>query len=180
MKKVLTIVLISLFGFVGFELSSMVVNGEEIDFQTQEQVIPFHELTLDEQEYFKSKGFDSSDTFYTTETVSDQDSKLRLSANVLRLTASTKKISNTQGRTEYIITSPNSPMYRISTRLNLGNVQSYTQTVNLYNVTGYSGGMYFTYTGKRNYYSVRLAMQVYNTFGVGSVSSTAGGLTIGK
>ena len=99
---------------------------------------------------------------------------------MLRLTASTKKISNTQGRTEYIITSPNSPMYRISTRLNLGNVQSYTQTVNLYNVTGYSGGMYFTYTGKRNYYSVRLAMQVYNTFGVGSVSSTAGGLTIGK
>lgn len=40
--------------------------------------------------------------------------------------------------------------------------------------------MYFTFTGKRQYYSVKLAMQVYNTFGVGSVSCTAEGLTIGK
>ena len=59
-------------------------------------------------------------------------------------------------------------------------LKSYTQTVNLANSYGYGGGMYFTFTGKRQYYSVKLAMQVYNTFGVGSVSCTAGGLTIGK
>ena len=34
-----------------------------------------------------------------------------------------------------------------------------------------------TSTGKRQYYSVRLAMQVYDMFDVGSVSYTAGGST---
>ena len=179
MKKLFSALFILLFGFIGIGTSGNIVKASTMVEQTSEMAKTFSQLTPEEQSYFKSKGFSDKDTFYTQK-IEPQDPKTRFSANVLRLTASTKKITNTQGRTEYIITSPNSAMYRICTRLSLGSAKSYTQTVNLANSYGYGGGMYFTFTWKRQYYSVKLAMQVYNTFGVGSVSCTAGGLTIGK
>lgn len=142
----------------------------------------FDELTPEEQTFFLSKGFDKNDTFYSSILNSDSSDNLaaRSFANALVLTASTKTITNTQGRTEYIISSLNSRMSRVSVQLNLGNVRNYTQTVNLNGALVYSGGIYFTYTGARGYKSVRLSAQVLNTFGLGTVYSSAGGLTIGR
>lgn len=144
----------------------------------------FDELTSVEQEYFLSKGFDENDTYFSTITTTQPDLAdgvmTRAAANVLILTGSTKSVTNTQGRTEYIISSSNSRMSKVTVQLNLGSVKTYTQSVNLSSAYAYGGGMYFTYTGSRGYRSVRLTAQVLNTFGYGSVSCSAGGLTIGK
>jgi predicted RNA-binding protein with EMAP domain len=144
----------------------------------------FDELTSVEQDYFLSKGFDENDSYFSTITITQSDLSdsiiNRAAANVLILTGSTKSVTNTQGRTEYIISSSNSRMSKVTVQLNLGNVKTYTSTVNLSSAYAYGGGMYFTYTGSRGYRSVRLTAQVLNTFGYGSVSCSAGGLTIGK
>lgn len=179
MKKLFSTFFVLVFVFIGVGISGNAVEASTAVEQTGEVAKTFDQLTAEEQSYFKSKGFGEEDIFYT-QNIEPKDPRARFSANVLRLTASTKRVNNTMGRTEYIITSPNSAMYRISNRLSLGSAKSYTQTVKLYNSYGYSGGMYFTFTGKRQYYSVKLSMQVYNTFGVGTVSCSAGGLTIGR
>jgi len=173
-------------GILGFTVSGYNVKAE-IDTQSQSTVVEkeFTDLSPDEQKYFQDKGFGEEDEYYTEYVVqelpsaSDDIVNIR-AANVLALTASTKRISNTQGRTEYILTSSNSPVTRINMQLSLGNVRNYTQTVNVYSAYAYGGGMYFTYTGPRGYRGVRLTARVYNGFGAGSVSCGAGGLTIGR
>lgn len=45
---------------------------------------------------------------------------------------------------------------------------------------GYSGGIYSNYTGKSGYQRFTLQCQYVTTWGAGSASCSAGGLTIGK
>lgn len=124
------------------------------------------------------------DTYFSEVVVNQPSLKDRASsrafANVLILTGSTKSITKTQGRTEYIVSSSNSPMSKVSLKLDLGGMKNYSQLVNLYSAYAYGGGMYFTYTGGRKYRSVKLIARVTNGFGLGSVQCSAGGLTIGK
>lgn len=90
-KKLFSALFILLFGFIGIGTSGNIVKASTMVEQTSEMAKTFSQLTPEEQSYFKSKGFSDKDTFYTQK-IEPQDPKTRFSANVLRLTASTKKL----------------------------------------------------------------------------------------
>lgn len=92
---------------------------------SEEDIIDFSSLSTEEADYFTSKGFDESDEYFTVTTMQEPPNSLSLgrnarAVNVVTLTGSTKKISNTQSRTEYIISSTQAPFIRFNASLDMG------------------------------------------------------------
>jgi hypothetical protein len=148
-------------------------------------IVDFDSLTKNEQYYFLSKGFTENDIFFSEKVYQTPDSSNTgevqpYGVNALTLTGATQTITSTMGRTEYILGSTNSMLIIFNMQLRLGNAQTYHSVVNVSNAYIYGGGMYYKYTGPRKYHTVKLTAQVLNGFGYGTVSFTAGGLTLGS
>ncbi|WP_207871652.1 hypothetical protein DOK78_000045 [Enterococcus sp. DIV2402] len=148
-------------------------------------IVDFDSLTKNEQDYFLSKGFTENDIFFSEKVYQTPDSSNTgevqpYGVNALTLTGATQTVTSTMGRTEYILGSTNSMLISFNMQLRLGNAQTYNSAVNASNVHIYGGGMYYTYTGPRKYHTVKLTAQVLKGFGYGTVSCTAGGLTLGS
>lgn len=69
---------------------------------------------------------------------------------------------------------------KLDTRLSYG-IKSKTSNVIPYaSPLVYFGGIYFDHTGKRKYLNRKLSTQYYNSMGMGTVSASAGGVTLSK
>ncbi|ALS35817.1 hypothetical protein ATZ35_01170 [Enterococcus rotai] len=181
MKKCVLFVTLSLgLLFVG----STVVSAEEFAPLPSVQSVDLGSLSDEAIEHFESEGFSENDEYYTETIVQTPPKSNGVQAravNVITLTAGTKKVDNTTGYTSYIITATQAPFTKINMKLNVGSVKSFTSNITPYKGTyGYSGGIYSFYSGKRGYQGYRLQAQYTTTWGSGSTSCSAGGMTIGK
>lgn len=137
----------------------------------------FSSLSDDAKQHFINDGFSENDDFIVKTEV--QQNHMTRAINVITMVASTKRSSSTMGYTSYYITS-GKPILVANTVLNYGSYNS-TSKVNVYgSPTSYSGGIFFSYTGKSKYFSCRATSQVTTTMGATSVSCNVGGLTLGK
>lgn len=185
LKKIIFLVSLGVFSLFS---GSQMANANEIVSSTSIQnveIVDFDSLDEEAVQHFKDEGFNENDEYYTEtiiQTPQDVNGKqARAAINVITLTASTKKVTNTQGYTSYIITATQAPFVSIDFSLSIGSVKTVSSSVRPYKGTyGYSGGIFANYTGKRGYQSFRLRAQYLTTWGAGSTSCSAGGLTIGK
>ncbi|MCY7731981.1 hypothetical protein MHY86_09825 [Aerococcus urinaeequi] len=154
-----------------------------------EESIDFNDLSPEEQDYFLKKGFSETDEYFsiTTFQVSPQDiaesqySNRASGVNVVTLLGSTKGVSRTRSRTEYILSSSKAPLIKFNASLDMGGKKTVPSGVIVKNRDyTYEGGIYGTYTGKRQYLSYTLRIQYTTTWGSATVSKKVGGLTIGK
>lgn len=147
-----------------------------------EDAIDFEDLTKEEADYFLSEGFDESDKYFSVVTVQSPLDSTGINAravNVVKLTGSTQRVSNTQSRTEYIISASSAPFVRLNAGLNMGGKKTVRSSVNINGAYIYRGGIYATYTGKRQYLAYTLNIQYTTTWGPGTTSKKVGGLMIG-
>lgn len=178
MKKVEKILLGLIFTTLFFIGGSINVFADESSVQSES----YDSLSEEAKQHFKNEGFGPENEYFTE--VIEQTSpnrNSRAAVNVVLLTASTKKVTNTQGYTSYIITSKYAPFLKLNMNLNIGSVKKVTSNVvPAKGAYGYSGGIYSNYTGKSGYQRFTLQCQYVTTWGAGSASCSAGGLTIGK
>ncbi|MEI5995198.1 hypothetical protein [Candidatus Enterococcus mansonii] len=149
----------------------------------QKNEVDFSDLPENVKEHFYSDGFSENDDFYQTTIIQPADAnsvaKNQRLVNVLVLHAATRKIINTLAYTSYTLVSSNSAMYKANFSVTYRG-KRFNSNVNIPNRYDYNGGVYITYSGSKGYGSVRVTAQVYNGFGSGTVTSSAGGVTLGK
>ena len=143
--------------------------------------INYSDLSKEQAKHFTDKGFNKDDEYFTITTTQTNPTGSTRAVNVVVLTGSTKKVNNTMSRTEYIISSSRAPFTNLNARLSLGGKKTVDAKVKPYKGTYvYSGGIYATYTGKRQYLGYKLTVQYTTTWGSKTASASVGGLTIGK
>lgn len=134
-------------------------------------------LSDEAKQHFINERFSDADEVSTETTY--QQGNLR-AINMVTIAAATKRVSSTMGYTSYYITS-GKPILTTATVVVYYGGYSKSSSVNVYGRPGsYSGGIYFSYSGKSQYFGCRVTSQVTTTMGPTSVSSRAGGLTLGK
>ncbi len=199
MKRVFLITILSLGMFFGFSNVTYAdtnsddfnltdsVNIEQVNSEDIEgTVISFDELSEQEKEYFKDKGFDESNQYFTSEAyLPPSPGDLTRAINVVRITGSTKKQTNTLAYTEYVISATSAGFLDLDLdcRLNMGNVKTVYSAVTPYGAPlVYGGGIFSSYTGKSVYMTYKLTIQYttyYGTGGLGSQTVNVGGVTLG-
>ncbi|EHK9412261.1 hypothetical protein KCT31_002715 [Enterococcus faecalis] len=189
MKKCIffvSVVLGSLFLFSDISFANEVSNElQEVNSAisvNDEDAISFEELTEEEADYFLSKGFTESDEYFSVVTVQSPLDSTGINAravNVVKLTGSTQKVSNTQSRTEYIISASRAPFIKLDAGLDMGGKKTVRSSVNINGAYVYKGGIYATYRGKSQYLAYTLNIQYKTTWGIGTASKKVGGLIIG-
>ncbi|MGX7413462.1 hypothetical protein ACWOET_12515 [Enterococcus caccae] len=149
----------------------------------QKSEVDFNDLPENVKAHFYSDGFSENDDFYQTTVIQPADgnspAKNQRLVNALVLHAATRKISNTMAYTSYTLVSSNSAMYKAEFSVTYRG-KKFNSTVNIPNRFDYNGGVYINHSGSKGYGGVRVTAQVYNGFGAGTVTSTAGGVTLGK
>lgn len=176
-------------GMVSLALLSLpnaIANASEntlIDDPTEE-VVAYEELSEEAQLYFLEQGFNETNEYFQHNTIQQSTSEgninQRAIGNIITITGSTKKLSNSMAHTTYIITS-GSPILKASTQVTLVGYKTFESAVIPYgSPTVVTGGIYSSYTGSQKYFTVRLASQVTTSLGTVPVGSGAGGVTLGN
>ncbi|KGL43581.1 hypothetical protein [Listeria newyorkensis] len=152
------------------EVLPLVIEGE---------IVSLDQLPDDMKSEYLMDGFTDEDEFFLAEVY--QTGGMARKANVVWLSGSTKRENATLAYTKYLIRSSNSPLFAASTQIQLGTSVKTTSNVSIYGKPyAFSGGVYSTYTGKKNYFTAKAVSRI--TTGMGTVSAwkTVGGVTLGK
>ncbi|WP_163652132.1 hypothetical protein [Listeria sp. PSOL-1] len=183
MKKLSIILLFVIMCLISFICKANNVNAYEDQVITKAriQTKTFNELSEEEKNFFEKEGFNTNNEYYAAisiETPINSISTRRI--NVVTCIASTKKINATTGYTTYILTASRAGFLDLNTRLYYG--ETYRNSlVTPYNAPKiYARGIYFNYTSKKKYLPCRVTTQYYTSMGTGTVSSKAGGVTLGR
>lgn len=192
---------------IPFLLAFCIILGDNINAKAEENLLEIpkteayevasgemdiNSLPKDVEEYFRSQGFDeSNDIYYTTQLVSEAETAqntevknnglLKLPrVNAVNLYAATKKSNATNAYTAYTITATRAGFMKLDSRLYYGNKYKDSQVTPYKAPKVYNGGFYLSYTGKKKYLPCKVSTQYYTSMGLGTISKTAGGVTLGK
>ncbi|PXD11352.1 hypothetical protein [Listeria monocytogenes] len=151
-----------------------------------------NDLPKEVEDYFRSQGFDeSNDIYYSTQLVSEpetaQDKEVTNNGllklprlNAIRLFTATKKSNATNAYTSYTITASRAGFMKLDSRLYYGTNYKDSQVTPYKAPKVYNGGFYLSYTGKKKYLPCKVSTQYYTSMGIGTITKTAGGVTLGK
>lgn len=181
MKKFIIICATILLGFNFYFPTTTKAETNESSNTTNDKV-EYNSLSKEEKDIFKEQGFDENNEYFQSVVVQPvaKNNLARFRVNVIRLAGSTKKVNKTKGYTTYVITATTAGFSEINMRLDYGNKHKTSSVLPYGRPRAYSGGIYFSHTGKKKYLRCKLVAQFYTSMGLGTDYSSAGGVTLGK
>ncbi|WP_314347479.1 hypothetical protein [Mammaliicoccus vitulinus] len=178
------LILISVSFILLFSIFGVINNEVEATEQVEE--LDLDELPIESQQFFMENGFDENDLFYKTDYVENESTasneistRAKGGVNVVSMVGASKKVSSTKGKVVLHLTSFRKNFKSANARVT-GGGKKWTKT----KIKGSGKSMGITipvsHTGKKKYFGFRANVQYVTTAGAGNVTSSAGGLTLGK
>lgn len=167
-------------------LSVLGTFSNEVEATENIEELSFNDLPVDSQQYFMENGFNENDVFYKTDYVENETMgknqiapRAKGGVNVVSMIGSSKKVSSTKGKVVLHLTSFRKKFKSANARVTGGGKK---WTKNKIKGSGKSMGITIpvSHTGKKKYFGFRANVQYITTAGAGNVTSSAGGLTLGK